>query len=367
MKILYVIAHLEKGGGQQIQCCRLIREISKKHDVKLITLKVKNHSNIIDLPCDTEFVGELKFPSGIFNLKNRLNTLKNKYDIIHALDAYYSFPAIYLSKCKNSCLRLGINPGKELIMRKYYHYALIYYLFADSAFKKLNKLVVNSKTLQKEFKKYNPEYIPNGYEINEFIVKLNKISLRKKLGLPTRDILLLYSGKIIPRKNLDVIFKALRDLPGCKLVLLGNKNEEHYGDKYYRFILKKYNEIKNQVIHIDEKPMSEVKYYLNACDIFVFPSILEGSPNSVLEAMCAKIPVICSDIDAHREIIGDNERGLLFRNSNELIGNIKNLTKDSYLNKMLIKKAYDYVKKNNNIKKIAKKYESVYENIKRYK
>jgi glycosyltransferase involved in cell wall biosynthesis len=51
---------------------------------------------------------------------------------------------------------------------------------------------------------------------------------------------------------------------------------------------------------------------LKQADMFVFPSISEGRPNAVLEAMAAGVPCLASDIDGVRELLGKEERGLLF-------------------------------------------------------
>lgn len=51
--------------------------------------------------------------------------------------------------------------------------------------------------------------------------------------------------------------------------------------------------------------------YLPAFDIFVLPSIKEGFPWSLIEAMSAKIPVIATDVGAVKEIIQDGDNGIV--------------------------------------------------------
>jgi len=50
---------------------------------------------------------------------------------------------------------------------------------------------------------------------------------------------------------------------------------------------------------------------LAAADLFVFPSHVEGFPNTLLEAMAAGLPVVASDVGAVRELVTDGETGLL--------------------------------------------------------
>ena len=51
--------------------------------------------------------------------------------------------------------------------------------------------------------------------------------------------------------------------------------------------------------------------YFRVADAFIFPSLIEGLPVALLEAMCAGLPCIASDIPAHTEIITHGENGLI--------------------------------------------------------
>jgi glycosyltransferase involved in cell wall biosynthesis len=51
--------------------------------------------------------------------------------------------------------------------------------------------------------------------------------------------------------------------------------------------------------------------YLWASDAFVLPSVREGMPNSLLEAMSCGVPVVASRVGGLPDIVGDEEAGLL--------------------------------------------------------
>ncbi len=55
---------------------------------------------------------------------------------------------------------------------------------------------------------------------------------------------------------------------------------------------------------------------LEMADVFVFPTLLEGHPLALVEAMFKKLPSVASNIEVLREVLSDNENGLLF-NPNE--------------------------------------------------
>ena len=105
---------------------------------------------------------------------------------------------------------------------------------------------------------------------------------------------------------------------------------------------------------------NEVKYYLKACDIFVFPSLKEGSPNSVLEAMAAGKPVLCSDITPHREIIEQGKNGIIFKNLAELNNSVEKLSGNPKFISELGKAAQRYVRTHHNIRDSAAQYIKLY-------
>lgn len=72
---------------------------------------------------------------------------------------------------------------------------------------------------------------------------------------------------------------------------------------------------------------------LNAFDIFVLPSLKEGFPWALIEAMSAKLPVIATSVGAASEIIEDGKNGFLVEsgNSEQIAGKIKDILADDHL------------------------------------
>ena len=65
----------------------------------------------------------------------------------------------------------------------------------------------------------------------------------------------------------------------------------------------------------------DVKDILNQTDIFIRPSITEGMPLTILEAMACQLPVIASNVSGVPELIDDHHTGLLID-----VGDIKSLS-----------------------------------------
>jgi glycosyltransferase involved in cell wall biosynthesis len=57
--------------------------------------------------------------------------------------------------------------------------------------------------------------------------------------------------------------------------------------------------------------VSDVRPYLDACDLFVLASDKEGLPLALLEAMAYEVPCIATDVGGNSEVIADGEDGLL--------------------------------------------------------
>ncbi|MBQ2185076.1 MAG: glycosyltransferase family 4 protein [Lachnospiraceae bacterium] len=132
-----------------------------------------------------------------------------------------------------------------------------------------------------------------------------------------------------PIKGLHVALKALTIIkekyPDVKLYVAGNKiNGEdslkkkiligEYG-KYINELINK-NNLKDNVVFtgsLDAKAMKE--RYLKS-NVFLLPSIMENSPNSLGEAMLLKMPIVTSDCGGVRNLLNDDE-GYIFPSCDE--------------------------------------------------
>jgi glycosyltransferase involved in cell wall biosynthesis len=119
-------------------------------------------------------------------------------------------------------------------------------------------------------------------------------------AFPVRPAIL-FVGRLEQSKNVDVLLEAVallfRDHPG-QLVICGEG-----ADRPRLEALAQARGLTGRVVFTGytESPWS----YMTGADLFVSLSRFEGSPNAVLEAFAAGVPVLLSDIEAHREIADD--------------------------------------------------------------
>lgn len=108
---------------------------------------------------------------------------------------------------------------------------------------------------------------------------------------------------------------------------------------------------------------NDVPKLLNRADVFVLPSRYEGFGISIVEAMAAKIPVIATNLEGPKEIIGDNDYGYLFSKNNyqELAQKIIRVLNNDQTE--LVEKAYSYALLNFSIENMTQKLSDLYNSV----
>jgi glycosyltransferase involved in cell wall biosynthesis len=93
---------------------------------------------------------------------------------------------------------------------------------------------------------------------------------------------------------------------------------------------------------------NDVRPWMMASDVFVFPSYREGFPNVVMQAACLQVPCIVSDINGCNELIENKVSGLIVqpKDAKALYEAMKRLAEDSHMCKTFAEKARVYIAKN---------------------
>jgi glycosyltransferase involved in cell wall biosynthesis len=308
--VLFAIAHLGKGGGVALQAFQLFTNLRRLIDLQLVCLDAPGPHRALMQEPGVIVAGRLAFPRGILTLRQALRSARAGFDLFHVLDPFYAAPAAYLARVVPRVISLGTDPGHEIAERFGPPLGIVTRstmvpLLSEST------LVVNSKALADRFRRYQPRVIPNGLDLRKFEGLPKQEEARTLAGLPSDRVLLAYVGKVIPEKRVEWLLEVARRLPDTAAVVVGGYSEEYYGDHYYRSLRSGYADVGGRTHFVGEVPWDRVPTYLAATDVFVYPSPWEGSPNAVMEAMAAGLPVVVSDIPAHREIVEHGKTGFL--------------------------------------------------------
>ncbi|MHA1381720.1 MAG: glycosyltransferase family 4 protein [Candidatus Helarchaeota archaeon] len=137
-----------------------------------------------------------------------------------------------------------------------------------------------------------------------------------------QEFRVLYAGRLDKIKGIDILYKSItifnKKFPNynVKFLIVGS------GDRKYQILMQdlrnKYPNVQ-YLGFIKPEKMSEI---YEKCDLFVTPSKFENWPYSVLEAQSSGLPVIATEIPAHKEmIINDKSGSLVPLNNSEAIIN----------------------------------------------
>jgi len=224
-------------------------------------------------------------------------------------------------------------------------------------------LWLKDKIAQTSLKNKSITLIYNGIDESKF-KKYDKQSAREELGLPIdKKILLFISiGKNTMVKGWEFMQKAVsfyKNDPDILFVCIGSKKFEEYENNN---IIKYVNYIN------DETTMA--KYY-SAADIFLFPSLAENFPLTVLEAMSCGLPVVSFDVGGTKEALIHKKNGYIakYLDGDDLINGVEyilNLSSDRLED--MSKGSIERVKNNFTKNLMIKKYKELFEiKIKEYK
>jgi glycosyltransferase involved in cell wall biosynthesis len=198
--------------------------------------------------------------------------------------------------------------------------------------------------------------IPCGFNKKEFY-PIAKRGARKFLGLPTREPVLLQLGRMVPRKGIDNVIRAMAHLKSAgngtiQLIIVGGDEENMEQSSSAEFIRLRniVNElnISNQIIFAGRKGRDMLKYYYSAADLFITTPWYEPFGITPLEAMACGTPVIGANVGGIKYSVVDGVTGALVApdQPGELAEKVSGLLSNKAALKALGKQAIRHVNNN---------------------
>jgi glycosyltransferase involved in cell wall biosynthesis len=336
MKIALVVhtAYPEFIGGREHHVHNLASVFSNTDEVIVISgsktnkfesIKINGYC-LIKLPMVSIKVSSN--PLQIYRIIPKLfSTLKQeKPDIIHAFEygSYSTDVAFFYSK------RYGIpfiitvygyqlrNPVLKFFKKFYDHF------IGKPLFKKADRILCPSTTQSQEILKVSKSesierkimFQENCIRVDDYKNIIVNQGLLRKYNL-NNEVKLLTIARIVPRKGLKYLVLAMDkvvreyDFKNIKLMIIGPDCGEL---RNIKFLIKNLG-LENYIIIIGSVQYKQIKDFLSICDIFVLPSLYEGSPLALLEAMAAAKAVIFSNLTCARKVIINGKNGLLVKSA----------------------------------------------------
>ena len=172
-------------------------------------------------------------------------------------------------------------------------------------------------------------------------------------------------GRLVPVKGHAFLILAMKEVtkafPQSRLVVIGDgplrPRLEQLIDQH---------RLSRNILLLGEKDQSEVKKILCKSSLFAFPSLSEGFPNSLLEAMAASVPFVATCLPAVHEIVGHHRVGLMVppQNFQEMARALCHLLACSPLERWEMgTRGRQLIEENFDLRKIAPKWLQVYEKV----
>lgn len=284
---------------------------------------------------------------------------KNKYQIVHC------HSPIGGVICRLACRKARKYGTKVIYTAHGFHFYkgaskkawMIFYPVEKFCSKYTDILITINKedyNRAKKFKAKKIEYVPGiGIHTKELQeTEVDKAAKRQELGLTEEDFVIMSTGQLSIRKNHEVIIRALAKIneQNVKYLIVGFGELENY----LKNLAKELN-IEDRIVFAGYR--NDVKEILHAVDAFAFPSLQEGLPVSLMEAMAVGLPIVCSNIRGNVDLIENNINGYLYRNDDiegfaEGINKLVNNSSDMSRNNLMKIRKFDIAFVGESMKKI---------------
>lgn len=386
MKILQIshsfIPCFDSGG-----VVRVVYEISKElsakgHDVTVYTtdgcikrLKVKKNS-----PVELEGIRVYYFRniSNWLRMKLKLATPYsmfrviraeiNDFDVVH-IHEHRTLTAVIASRYakKNKIPYVVQDHGSALpFFQKSTFKKVFDKIWGNDMLKHASKVIALTEAEVEQYMKIGIdkakiEVVPNGINLSEYEDLPEKGKFRKKYGISSDELIILYLGRLNRIKAPDLLIKSFaeisREIEKVKLVMVGPDD----GCMEYLNKLLKMENLTDEVLFTG--PLynkDKLGAYIDA-DVYVLPSFYETFPNTVIEACACGTPVVITDRCGISDLINDKVGMVVEYDKNSLKEGITRILWDDALREKFESECKDFVEKHFNIDSVIDKLETVYD------
>ena len=178
--------------------------------------------------------------------------------------------------------------------------------------------------------------IPNGVDAQLFRPLSRDETLAQGLGLPQGRAVIGFVGEARAKKGLAVLLKAFARLasehPVALFMVGGVRKADKPTVEYFR---RRHPDL--PLVLLPYRPQEELPSLYALMDVVALPSLRDGLPNALLEAMACERAVVASAVGGIADVIADGEDGLLVppRDEDALFGALRRLLDDSDLRSRL--------------------------------
>ncbi|GAI59835.1 unnamed protein product, partial [marine sediment metagenome] len=183
-----------------------------------------------------------------------------------------------------------------------------------------SKIICVSNPLKRRLRKFKIKnqklmIIPNGVDVDKFSLERKGTCLDKYLKNTIDYKKVIFVGRLDLQKGVEYLIRAIPNVithfTNVHFFILGNgRIENNLKNLTKSLAIEKYTTFINMV------PLEDMPKFYSSADIFCLPSIHEGFPLSLLEALSMGLIIVASNTGGIPEAIIENENGYLFKPKN---------------------------------------------------
>ncbi|GHH99510.1 teichuronic acid biosynthesis protein TuaC [Neobacillus kokaensis] len=212
--------------------------------------------------------------------------------------------------------------------------------FQQSVIKANHVLAVgeNLKTKAKELTGRDSMVLPIGVDLSAFQQETEpKQQLKNRLQLPENKKIITFVGRLTKAKGVFELLQALDCLSDEMAVLF-------VGEGPAKEKLMQHPELNRRLFLTGQVENHRVRDYLLASDVLALPSYTEGMPTVVIEALAAKIPVICTAVGGVPELFGEYRHLLIEKESvTDLVQRINDVLYGNLYTKTIQEELFEHI------------------------
>jgi glycosyltransferase involved in cell wall biosynthesis len=288
----------------------------------------------------------------LFNLNVKKYLEKSDFDILHGCGGTYPY-VLLKNRAPVIFQPFGMEIFKSRGLQKLYAY-ISYYRTHKKLLEHADAIASEGEIQTQEivdlFKvpKEKIFSLPDGVDLSEIEDYLNNAEItREDLGLQDADLVLINVNRLAPNKGISYLIDALKILNtqlNVKLLLIGAGPEERKIKQQIKSL-----GLENKVLHFKNIPDEKMFQLYTLTDISVTPTLYEGLPLVVLEAMACGKPIVASNVSEVPQVVKHGKNGFLVppRNPSAIADAVfkiyeKNLFKNMGIRSKEIVKNYDW-------------------------
>lgn len=288
---------------------------------------------------------------------------QDKLDLMHF--TYFSYPIFYSRKFIATVhdltpllFKTGKASTKNSFLYKVKHF--FYKIILKTQVKKAIRILTPSKTVKDQLinkfgQFFENKILPVHLGVNHYLLKSKEnVSLRKKFN----ERFFIYVGNFYPHKNVEKLINAFSKIKtSSQLILLGPN--DYFKDRLFQLI----NRLKQEkkILFFNNPSISDLVFFYKNALALIHPSLSEGFGLPLIEAVYFNCPIIASNINVFKELLGNNYLSFNPNDVHDISSKIKKfLEKKPSFDYENILKQYSFKKMTNETVKIYQ--EVLYEN-----